>query len=132
MLEQKMSPNLLTFNLLVCGQCKEGDIDRAFSLLRLMEEKNVVPDQLTCGALINALSERRVEKAYHIYCSLKKNGVNMSEVIYCTTLIDGFCKAEKNDFALTSFEGMSSEGFRPNSYTYNVLISGLCKEKKTT
>lgn len=45
-------------------------------------------------------------------------------------LIDGYCKAGKNDCAHALFEKMLEEKCLPNSCVYNVLIDGLCKERK--
>ncbi|KAJ8570704.1 hypothetical protein K7X08_037676 [Anisodus acutangulus] len=67
-LEHKLSPSNVTFNLLVHGQCKVGEMDNAFRLLRLMEENGLAPDEWTYGTLVDGLCERgRVEEANIVF-----------------------------------------------------------------
>ncbi|KAL5556581.1 hypothetical protein UlMin_038817 [Ulmus minor] len=104
----------ITYNSLIHGQCKAGHLDSAYRLLKLMNESGLVPDQWTYSIFIDAPCKREsLKEAHALFDFLKEKGIKPNEVIY-TSLIDG----------------MLGDDCLPNSYTYNVLIDGLCREKR--
>ncbi|KAI3787435.1 hypothetical protein L1987_41898 [Smallanthus sonchifolius] len=112
MLDDEVMPNIYTYNSMVNGYCKLGEVDVAGF------------------ALIQALCSRgSVEEAHELVNSLKVKGLKVNEVLY-TTLIDGYFQIGKADTGLTLFNKMLINDCLPNSWTYNVLIHGLCKEDK--
>ncbi|KAK9085926.1 hypothetical protein Sjap_026337 [Stephania japonica] len=130
MVDCNLSPNLVTYNSLIQGQCKEGHLDSAFKLLTIMTENGLAPDQWTYSMLIDTLcKQKKVDEALGLFESLPDKGVKTNEVIY-TALIDGYCKVEKTELAHSLLEKMLADNCSPNSHTYNVLIDGLCKDKK--
>ncbi|CAJ2641917.1 unnamed protein product [Trifolium pratense] len=54
-LQRILTPNVLTYNILINGYCKNKRIDEAMVLLSEMHGKNLAPDTLTYNSLIDAL-----------------------------------------------------------------------------
>ena len=56
--------DLRTFKTLICKLSETGDADGAIGLFRLLEEKNLTPDEAICGAIARVLCrESRTEEA---------------------------------------------------------------------
>lgn len=58
---------------------------------------------------------------------MKMSDLKLYLVIY-NILINGTCKYGKIQYANKLFFWLPNEGFQPNIYTYNPLISGLCEQ----
>ncbi|KAJ0080612.1 hypothetical protein Patl1_23434 [Pistacia atlantica] len=139
MLKNTIVPDIYTFNAMVNGYCKVGNVleaelaghfDTAYRVIGLMKECGLVPNQWTYSVFIDTLCKRgSLEEAHIMFESLKEKGIKANEVIY-TALIDGYCKAGKIENAHSLLERMLIDDCFPNSYTFNSLIHGLCKEKK--
>jgi pentatricopeptide repeat protein len=59
---------------------------------------------------------------------MPSNGCSPTVITY-NTLIDGLCKAEKYQEALSITREMVGKGFTPDIRTYGSLIRGLCQDK---
>lgn len=123
-------------NALMTGLIKEQDFQRMNLLMKEMKEKNIQPDVVTYGILINHLCKlRRVDEAIGVLERMKgdnaeENGgisVKPDAVLY-NTLIDGLCKVGRQEEALVLMEKMKSQdGCAPITSTYNTIMDGFCK-----
>lgn len=122
-------------NALMTGLIKEQDFQRMNLLMKEMKEKNIQPDVVTYGILINHLCKiRRVDEAIEVLEKMKvdaeeNGGISVEpDVVLYNTLIDGLCKVGRQEEALVLMEKMKSEdGCSPTTSTYNTIMDGFCK-----
>ncbi|KAL6129103.1 hypothetical protein ACLB2K_072456 [Fragaria x ananassa] len=98
----KCEPDVVTYNTLDDGLCRDGKVEIA---------RNVVKGML----------RKRSEG--------ELNQLNPNVVTY-TTLIRGYCVRQEVDEALGVLEEMTSQGMKPNEITYNTLLKGLCEARR--
>ncbi|KAM2133995.1 hypothetical protein ACFX1R_004043 [Malus domestica] len=118
-----------TYDHLIIGYCKTGNIDSATLLYKDMLRKDFRPECSTMDALIQGLcDENRVLEALNVmrgatvdfgFCSTEKS---------YETLITGLCEDEKLEEALKLQAEMVGKGFKPNSEVYHAFISGYMKQ----
>ncbi|KAI3783061.1 hypothetical protein L2E82_13123 [Cichorium intybus] len=103
MMKMKLSPSVVTYNLLINGQCKHSHVDNAYQLICLTKENGVVPNEWTYSPPMEALCRRGSVKEAHFL--LKENGIKVNEVIY-TTLINVHFQTRKADLSMNLFKEM--------------------------
>ncbi|KAK1420214.1 hypothetical protein QVD17_21624 [Tagetes erecta] len=119
-------------NALISGLAKERDYKKINLFLKEMKEKDIKPDIVTYGMVVNHLCKcRRVDEALDMVKRMKEgnDGISLKpDVILYNTLIDGLCKVGRQEEGLTLMKQMESEdNCVPNVITYNCLIDGFCK-----
>ncbi|KAL0414038.1 UNVERIFIED_CONTAM: putative pentatricopeptide repeat-containing protein, mitochondrial [Sesamum radiatum] len=117
MLDNKIFPDLWTFNILVDAICKEGMVEEAENVLEIMVQRNVCPDIVTYNVLMDG------------YClrGQMDTGVTPNIIAY-SIVIDGLCKGGKLDIARDLFNQLPSKGLQPNVTIHNIIIGSLCRE----
>ena len=55
MVETGCTPNVITFNTLINGLCREGRVLKAVALLDRMVENGLLPNHITYGTVVNGL-----------------------------------------------------------------------------
>ncbi|KHG02851.1 Pentatricopeptide repeat-containing -like protein [Gossypium arboreum] len=125
-----ISPNVLTFNLLLKALCKLGWVDRAVEVFREMPLRKCPPDVYTYCTLMDGLcKEDRIDEAVSLLDEMQTEGCFPSPVIF-NVLINGLCKKGDLVRAAKLVDNMFLKGCCPNQVTYNTLIHGLCMKGK--
>ncbi|KAH7513067.1 hypothetical protein FEM48_Zijuj12G0157200 [Ziziphus jujuba var. spinosa] len=121
-------------NALLTGLGRKHDFKRINLLMAEMKERDIHPDVVTFGIVINYLCKsRRVDEALEVFEKMKGEGDNdrfsvERDVITYNTLIDGLCKVGRQEEGLQLMKRMRLEnGCAPNTVTYNCLIDGFNK-----
>ncbi|KAE9615818.1 putative tetratricopeptide-like helical domain-containing protein [Lupinus albus] len=132
--EMKISPNVITFGILVNHLCKARRIDEAlqvFDRLRGKGESNIVgvePDVVLYNTLIDGLCKvGREEEGLRLLEEMKTVSKHRPNTITYNCLIDGLCKAGNVDNARALYNQMIADGLQPSVVTLNTLIDGFCK-----
>ncbi|XP_019223503.1 PREDICTED: putative pentatricopeptide repeat-containing protein At1g74580 isoform X1 [Nicotiana attenuata] len=127
MLRLGITPDVTTFNKLICMLCKKGDVQESERLLNKIMKRGVFPNLFTCNVLMQGLSERgQLNEAARMLETLNKEGLNADVVTY-NTLICGLCKHSKVAEAESYLHKMVNGGFEPDAFTYNTIIGAYCK-----
>lgn len=120
-------PNDVTFNVLICGYCKEDNFVQALVLLEKSFSLGFVPDVVTVTKVVEILCNvGRVTEAVEILERVESKG-GVVDVVAHNTLIKGFCKFGKVKVGHGLLKEMERKGCLPNVDTYNALISGFCE-----
>lgn len=130
MMSISVVPDIVSFNTLMKGLCKEKRVKEALDLKGRMEEANVAPNQISYTILIDGLCVGgEVDNAMELVREMKLKGLNMDVVLY-STLINGVCNIGDVDKGKDLFDEMVAEGVSPNAFTYTCLMNGFCKQGK--
>ncbi|KAJ1403842.1 Tetratricopeptide-like helical domain superfamily [Sesbania bispinosa] len=119
------SPSLKIFNSILDVLVKE-DIDIAREFYRKsMMGSGVEGDDYTFGILMKGLClTNRIGEGFKLLQLIKSRGVTPNTVIY-NTLLHALCRNGKVGRA----RSLMNEMKEPNDVTFNILISGYCKEE---
>ncbi|GFP84179.1 pentatricopeptide repeat-containing protein at4g20090 [Phtheirospermum japonicum] len=120
---KNISPNVLTFNLVIKALCKSGLVSRM-----QIEGRFYPPSLETFNVLINGLCNKGdLARAAKLVDNLFLKGCVPNEVTY-NTLIHGLCLKGKLDKAVSLLDRMLSNKLIPNNVTYGTIINGLVKQ----
>ncbi|KAJ0231093.1 Pentatricopeptide repeat-containing protein [Hirschfeldia incana] len=93
------SPDIVTYNVLINGFCKAGNIDGALKLLNVLQLKGLSPDSVTYNTLINGLHRvGREEEAFKLFYA--KDDFRHSPAVY-RSLMTWSCRKRKIAVAIS-------------------------------
>ncbi|KAL7252603.1 hypothetical protein ACSBR1_007216 [Camellia fascicularis] len=130
MIDNGISPNVITYTSLIQGVCCLGEWKEAIRLLNEMLGKNVSPNVQTFTILVDALCEEGMAKeAQYVVELMIQRGVVPNVVTY-NAVMDGYCLCGQVDEARKMLDVMVSRDCAPDVVTYNTLINGYCKSRR--
>ena len=104
-----LGPDIVTFNTLIKGMCRNDMVDYARNVFDKMPEKNDV----TYGVLVNRLCKMGdVNDAVMLL-----RDISQPSVVVYSTIIDSLCKTGKMKQALGLYIEMTEKGVVPNDVT---------------
>ncbi|VVB13851.1 unnamed protein product [Arabis nemorensis] len=129
-MEKDCVPNTRTYNCLVDGYCKAGQLDTAKSVVSRMKEEGIEPDVVTLNTMIKGMCRHRgVSSAVSFLMDMEKEGLKRNVVTYMT-LINAYCNVSNIDKAMHWYDQMVEAGCSPDAKIYYGLISGLCQARR--
>ncbi|KAL8088498.1 hypothetical protein AgCh_038322 [Apium graveolens] len=81
--------------------------------------------------MVDVLRVGEVKRAEEFFGEMELNGVDGSCVTY-EHLVSGYCKIGDVDSAFLLYKGMCRKGFRPESFTVDEVINGLCGKNRVS
>lgn len=94
-------PDITTYNILINGYCKAGNIDRALKLFEHLSLQGLSPDSVTYGTLIDGLYRvDREEDALNFYNLMIQKGFEPSFSVY-KALMTWSCRKKNVHFAFS-------------------------------
>ncbi|WCJ42437.1 Pentatricopeptide repeat (PPR) superfamily protein [Euphorbia peplus] len=94
-----VSPDISTYNILINGFCREGDINVALKLFEALQRKGLSPNSVTYGTLINGLFKARRDKdAFRFFDQIMENHFVPDLNVY-RTLMTWSCRLRKVNVA---------------------------------
>lgn len=122
-----------TFSILIKGikNMKKPDIETADRLFNLFLSQNTYSDIVIFNSILDVfISNGLVEKAAHVYESIKNSTGLMPDQITFNTLIKGCCRNKDFANAMKYFTEMKKHSLKPNRITYNSLMDLAVKDQK--
>ncbi|XP_060177741.1 putative pentatricopeptide repeat-containing protein At1g12700, mitochondrial [Lycium barbarum] len=128
--QENIEPNGVMHAIVMNGLSKNGHTQKAFSLLRLMEQGNTKPN---------------IKKLQHFYrCPLQRSKLrccyrsferdeaerHSSNIVTYNSMIYSLCKFGQWEKVMILFSKMVNPNIYPDILTFGMLIDGLCKEGK--
>ncbi|MCL7041983.1 hypothetical protein MKW94_008404 [Papaver nudicaule] len=129
-LAEGLKPNVVTFNTLFNGYCKEGRAIEGINLLDKMKERNCAPDYISYNTLLHGLLKwNEVEAALRVYKEMLEIGIEVSERMI-NTFLRVICRRSWTDPKLLTdveqvFERIQESGLIPYPNTYCMVIQTL-------
>ncbi|CAN4110966.1 unnamed protein product [Withania somnifera] len=117
MLCKLICPNISTYNCLLGGYYRDGNVEAAKELLEEMVKKNAMckrGESIKAVRLLDEMSEKMLVPSLMTFNSLMAD----------------YCQEGNPKAAVTIRKRMEKEGKQPNVVTYNVLIKGVCQKDK--
>ncbi|KAG4929241.1 hypothetical protein JHK82_046304 [Glycine max] len=119
-----LSPNIVTYNILINGFCDVGKMDTAVRLFNQLKSSGLSPTLVTYNTLIAGYSKvENLAGALDLVKEMEERCIARSKVTY-TILIDAFARLNYTDKACEMHSLMEKSGLVPDVYTYSVLIHG--------
>ncbi|CAM8901649.1 unnamed protein product [Rhodiola kirilowii] len=120
--------NLICYNTLIDGLCKDGLIDKAKELFLEMKKKDVSPDVITYNIVIDGLCRAgKWEEAQAMFHEMLDQGLEPGVVTF-TVLINALAKMRKNKQAKELFSLMIQSGQMPTVVTYSSMMDCFYRE----
>ncbi|GAV81258.1 PPR domain-containing protein/PPR_2 domain-containing protein [Cephalotus follicularis] len=124
MLVEGLSPDVLTYNILMCAKYRLGKLDQFHRLLDEMDRSGFSPDFHTYNILLHVLGKGdKPLAALNLLNHMKEVGFDPN-VLHFTTLIDGLSRAGNLDACKYFFDEMRKKGCMPDVVCYTVMITG--------
>ncbi|XWS71262.1 hypothetical protein CRYUN_Cryun03dG0123200 [Craigia yunnanensis] len=112
MLEQGCNVDVVTYNTILNGLCKEKMLMKR-TIYRMRWQKRIIG---------------HVPEAFRLWDEMVGNGIKPT-LVNCNTIIKGYCRSGDASRADEFLSKMTSEGIFPDSITYNILFNGFVKEE---
>ncbi|EOA12698.1 hypothetical protein CARUB_v10027962mg [Capsella rubella] len=122
----------LTYNVMISGWSKLGEIEEMEKVLKEMVESGFGPDCLSYSHLIEGLGRAgRINDSVEIFDNIKHKGSVPDANVY-NAMICNFISARDFDESVMYYRRMLDEECEPNLETYSKLVSGLIKGRKVS
>ncbi|XP_050367664.1 pentatricopeptide repeat-containing protein At1g07740, mitochondrial isoform X2 [Argentina anserina] len=128
--EMGFRPNSISYNIMVKGWLRRGEVGEARKVFDEMLERKVQPSVVTYNSLIGFFSRKgEVEEATGLLEDMRQKGKYPNAVTYAL-LMEGLCIVGKYDEAKKMMFDMAYRGCKPGIVNYGVLISDLGRREK--
>jgi pentatricopeptide repeat protein len=120
--------DVVSYNTVIKGFAQGGMLPRCFDCLHEMRSKNLEPDDVTFGTLLDMCISDNDMNAANEVVSLLMSGERPVDTVMCTLFIKGLVRANKLPKAMELYEEMKSRNIaeaRPDIVTYSVLIKAF-------
>ncbi|CAN8255928.1 unnamed protein product [Cochlearia groenlandica] len=129
--KERISPDPVTFNVMINGFCRAGEVDRAKVIIDFMKKNGCNPNVYNYSALMNGFcKEGKTREAKQIFDEVKETGLKLDTVGY-TTLMNCLCRNGQIDEAMELLGEMKASGCKADALTYNVILRGLSGEGRS-
>ncbi|KAK1258968.1 hypothetical protein QJS04_geneDACA021774 [Acorus gramineus] len=128
--KRRIVPDLMTYTILIHGFCTVGLIGGALELFEELQKRGYTPSVVTYGTLMEGLCKTgRSEDARFLYRKIEMKGnsppLSVDKRVKLLCDLGEFIKAYE---LLRDLD--KGRGVAPNISLYNILIAGLCWERK--
>lgn len=123
-------PDSFVYNALANGCCKEGEIEKALSLLHEMIQKGIACT-ITFNTLIDGFCKwGKLAEAMELFKEMNNNNIAPNHITF-TILIDHYCKLGMMNEAEELLADMQGRSLNPTNVTYTSLMLGYSKTGDT-
>ncbi|GFQ07969.1 pentatricopeptide repeat-containing protein at1g62680 mitochondrial, partial [Phtheirospermum japonicum] len=131
MSEKDITPNIVTYNALICGLCNFSRWwDAKINVFDSMASMNIAPDVRSYSILINGYcKKKKIDEAMHMFREMPRKGLLKSNIVTYNTVLQGLFRGGRCSEALEIFEELQAVGFKPDFYTYCNMLDGLCRNE---
>jgi pentatricopeptide repeat protein len=122
MRENKLQPNVATFNALIDLCARNGDVERAADIFRDMCAAGVAPDLITYSTVIKGYCVKgELEQAITLFTLMRKRGIAPDAVLF-NSILDGAARKQMTSLVEQVFHDMETSRVTPSNYTLSILV----------
>lgn len=123
-------PTISTYNSLVKGYCRAGDLAQASKILKMMISRGLLPTSTTYNYFFRHFSKfRKIEEGMSLYTKMIESGVSPDRLSY-HLLLKMLCEEERLNLAVQISKEMRARGCDMDLATGTMLTHLLCKMHK--
>lgn len=123
-------PDVVTYNCLIDGLCKNCKIDRALEIFRQMHRDGCAPNKVTYNSFIRYYSTvNEVDKAMEMLNKMEENNISPTCSSY-TPIVHALCEGGRLEEGSKVLIEMVVKDSVPRSYTYKLVTDALRKAGK--
>ncbi|KEP60871.1 UNVERIFIED_CONTAM: pentatricopeptide repeat domain-containing protein [Hammondia hammondi] len=123
----KISPDEVTFNLLVNAAVSAGDPDKAWEYIDRIKKANLRPDKFTISSIIKSLqpgqNEQHTRRAFELMDQIDA----CEDLVLLSTCIDACARLGDLDRLATLLARFEDSDLKPNAHAYGTLIKAYGK-----
>lgn len=123
-----LSPDKISYGLLLKSHCDSGSSDKALELLNEMENKGVEVTTVTYTTVLNCLYKQgNAEEAERLWSEMEKKGVDLDVAAYNVRITNTYGGDPERLKEL--IDEMRDAGLKPDTISYNFLMTCYCKNE---
>lgn len=123
-----LSPDKISYGLLLKSHCDSGSSDKALELLNEMENKGVEVTIVTYTTVLNCLYKQgNAEEAERLWSEMEKKGVDLDVAAYNVRITNTYGGDPERLKEL--IDEMRDAGLKPDTISYNFLMTCYCKNE---
>lgn len=123
-----LSPDKISYGLLLKSHCDSGSSDKALELLNEMENKGVEVTTVTYTTVLNCLYKQgNAEEAERLWTEMEKKGVDLDVAAYNVRITNTYGGDPERLKEL--IDEMRDAGLKPDTISYNFLMTCYCKNE---
>ncbi|EOX91145.1 hypothetical protein SCA6_012852 [Theobroma cacao] len=121
-----VSPDKVSYGILIKSYCEAGHPDKGIEVLREMERKSVEVTAVTFTTILNALYKKgKTEEAEKLWSDMMKNGCELDVASYNVRIMN--LQGGDPEKVKELIDEMSTMGLKPDTISYNYLMTCYCK-----
>ncbi|CAN6481842.1 unnamed protein product [Victoria cruziana] len=125
-------PNHVTFNIMLDGFCKTGDLARAEKMVGLMKKLGLMRTLDSYNIWAYGLVKKgKLYESQIVLREIIEDGIMPNLNMY-NVLIEGLCKAGMFMDARVLMDTMRNNGIAPDEVSYSTLLNGYCGKGKVS
>jgi pentatricopeptide repeat protein len=119
----RISPDIVTYSILIKASCTAGNLENAMSLFEQLKREGLVLDEIAFNSLLNGCSKNnKVGYAENVFAAMRELKVRPSNVTF-SILVKMYGRAKMLDKAIGILDLMQQEyQEKPNLHVYTCLI----------
>lgn len=123
-----LSPDKISYGLLLKSYCDSGSSDKALELLNEMENTVVEVTTVTYTTVLNCLYKQgNAEEAERLWSEMEKKGVELDVAAYNVRITNTY--GGDPDKLKELIDEMRDAGLKPDTVTYNFLMTCYCRNE---
>ncbi|CAI0557215.1 unnamed protein product [Linum tenue] len=128
MVASRVSLNVYSYNILIRGFCRVGNLEMGLRLFEEMEKYGCLPNVVTYNTVIDTYCKlKRMDQAFGLMRSMASKGLEPNLFTY-NMVVNGLCREGRMKETEEVLFEMKEKGFVADEVTYNTLVNGHCKE----
>ncbi|KAK4340258.1 hypothetical protein RND71_041720 [Anisodus tanguticus] len=128
MVKSGVSPNVYTYNIMIRGFCRKGDLQKGLVVFDEMEKSGCLRNVVTYNTLIGGYCKiGKVDEAVELLKLMQVRNLEPNVVTY-NAIVNGLCREGRMNETSEILEEMKGKGLMPDEVTYNTLVNGYCRE----
>lgn len=122
-----ITPDLISYNILIGALCEKGDLEAAMRTVDLMKTNAISPNLITCNTLLHSFYKNKPSEAEKIWAMMRENNIEPDSRSFNAKL--RWLGAEgRTSEVIELVDKMKRIGPKPDAFTFNALLKGHIRD----